>query len=80
MLRAGSAARMPARMNDGGDNALQEFLSEAHEIIEAFNRDLLALDEGRAAGRFDPEMINDAFRAVHSLKGLSGLFGVTSKS
>ncbi len=35
------------------------------------------LDEQRAAGGFDPEVINDAFRAVHSLKGLSGLFGVT---
>jgi two-component system chemotaxis sensor kinase CheA len=61
----------------GEEKALQEFLSEAQEIIETFNRDLLALDEGRAQGRFDPEVVNDAFRAVHSLKGLSGLFGVT---
>src|SRR5262245_39106268 len=65
-------------MSDGpSEKALQEFLSEAQEIIDAFNRDLLALDEGRAAGRYDPEALNDAFRAVHSLKGLSGLFGVT---
>src|SRR5262245_23227362 len=65
-------------MSDGpSEKALQEFLSEAQEIIDAFNRDLLALDEGRAQGRFDPEVVNDAFRAVHSLKGLSGLFGVT---
>jgi two-component system chemotaxis sensor kinase CheA len=59
------------------EKALQEFLSEAQEIVEAFNRDLLSLDEQRAHGAFDPEVINDAFRAVHSLKGLSGLFGVT---
>ncbi|MGZ3443942.1 MAG: Hpt domain-containing protein, partial [Polyangia bacterium] len=59
------------------DKALQEFLSEAQEIVEQFNRDLLQLDEQRAVGAFDPEVINDAFRAVHSLKGLSGLFGVT---
>ena len=60
------------------EKALQEFLSEAQEIVETFNRDLLALDAARAAGgAFDPEVINDAFRAVHSLKGLSGLFGVT---
>jgi len=62
------------------EKALQEFLSEAQEIVEQFNRDLLALDEQRAAGAFDPEVINDAFRAVHSLKGLSGLFGVTRMS
>jgi two-component system, chemotaxis family, sensor kinase CheA len=59
------------------EKALQEFLSEAQEIVEQFNRDLLALDAERADGTFDPEVINDAFRAVHSLKGLSGLFGVT---
>src|SRR5262245_21365528 len=59
------------------EKALQVFLSEAQEIVEQFNRDLLALDAERAGGTFDPEVINDAFRAVHSLKGLSGLFGVT---
>jgi two-component system, chemotaxis family, sensor kinase CheA len=58
------------------DKALQEFLSEAQEIVETFNRDLLALDAQRAEGRYDPEYVNDAFRAVHSLKGLSGLFGI----
>ncbi|HEX8952714.1 MAG TPA: Hpt domain-containing protein, partial [Polyangia bacterium] len=64
-------------MSDGPtEKALQEFLSEAQEIVEQFNRDLLALDEQRAAGAFDPEVINDAFRAVHSLKGLAGLFGL----
>jgi two-component system chemotaxis sensor kinase CheA len=65
-------------MNGDGptDKALQEFLSEAQEIVESLNRDLLALDEGRAAGRYEPEVVNGAFRAVHSLKGLSGLFGV----
>jgi len=56
--------------NDPTEKALQEFLSEAQEIVETFNRDLLQLDEGRAAGRYEPEVINDAFRAVHSLKGL----------
>src|SRR5262245_15878177 len=65
-------------MSDGtSEKALQEFLSEAQEIVEALNRDLLQLDERRAQGRYEPEVVNDAFRAVHSLKGLSGLFGVT---
>ena len=64
-------------MSEPSEKALQEFLSEAQEIVETFNRDLLALDEGRAAGRYDPDLVNSAFRAVHSLKGLAGLFGVT---
>ncbi len=59
------------------DRVLQEFISEAHEIVENLNRDLLALDAHREGSVPDPEILNDAFRAVHSLKGLSGLFGVS---
>jgi two-component system chemotaxis sensor kinase CheA len=40
-----------------------------------FGRDLLALDEGQRAGRSEPGLVNDIFRAVHTLKGLAGLFG-----
>lgn len=62
-------------MSEGGDRAREEFLSEAQEIVEGLGRDLLALDEGLRAGRVDPGLINDVFRAVHTLKGLAGLFG-----
>ena len=67
---------MSDRDGKPSEKALQEFLSEAQEIVEALARDLLQLDEQRAQNRTDPELVNDAFRAVHSLKGLSGLFGV----
>src|SRR5262245_39556313 len=60
------------------DRVLQEFLSEAQEIVEHLNRDLLGLDSQRASGRFDPDLVNDVFRGVHSLKGLAGLFSVQS--
>ncbi|MEO6953204.1 MAG: chemotaxis protein CheA [Polyangia bacterium] len=59
------------------DRAREEFLAEAQENVELLSRDLVRLDEGRALGRFDPEVLNEAFRAVHSLKGLSGLFGMS---
>lgn len=64
-------------MAEGGDRAREEFLSEAQEIVEGLGRDLLALDEGVKTGRIDPSLINDVFRAVHTLKGLAGLFGAT---
>src|ERR1017187_10881370 len=63
--------------SDASDKAREEFFSEAQELVDGLGRDLLALDEGLRAGRVDPELINDVFRAVHTLKGLSGLFGAT---
>ena len=62
-------------MPEGGDRAREEFLSEAQEIVEGLGRDLLGLDEGIRSGRVDPALVNDVFRAVHTLKGLAGLFG-----
>jgi two-component system chemotaxis sensor kinase CheA len=62
---------------EGGDKARDEFLSEAQELVDGLGRDLLHLDEGLKKGRLDAELINDVFRAVHTLKGLSGLFGAT---
>lgn len=57
------------------ERAREEFFSEAQEIVEGLGRDLLALDEAQKKGRPDPDLINDVFRAVHTLKGLAGLFG-----
>src|SRR5471030_2838511 len=62
---------------DVSDKARDEFLSEAQELVDGLGRDLLHLDEGIKRGRLDAELINDIFRAVHTLKGLSGLFGAT---
>ncbi|MBI2895266.1 MAG: chemotaxis protein CheA [Deltaproteobacteria bacterium] len=58
------------------DRALSEFFSEAQEIVEWLSRDLLLLDQCQKRGEQDPDLLNNVFRAVHTLKGLSGLFGV----
>ena len=63
--------------NDSSDKARDEFFSEAQELIDALGRDLLALDDVLRSGRADVELVNDVFRGVHTLKGLSALFGVT---
>ncbi|MEZ4224424.1 MAG: chemotaxis protein CheA [Polyangiaceae bacterium] len=59
------------------DKARDEFYSEVQEIIEGLSRNLLALDAAVKAGGDDPALVNEAFRAVHTLKGLAGLFGAT---
>jgi len=62
-------------MADPIDKARDEFLSEAQEIVETLSRNLLDLDTSVRAGSADPALVNEAFRAVHTLKGLAGLFG-----
>ena len=62
-------------MAELSDKAREEFFSEAQEIIETLSRNLLSLDASIKAGTTDPSLINEAFRAVHTLKGLAGLFG-----
>ncbi len=62
-------------MADPTERVRDEFLSEAQEIVETLSRNLLDLDASVRAGSIDPGLVNEAFRAVHTLKGLAGLFG-----
>ncbi len=64
-------------MADAGDRAREEFFTEAQEIVETFSRNLLSLDATLKVGGDDPALVNEAFRAVHTLKGLAGLFGAS---
>ena len=60
---------------DKTEGVREEFLAEAQEIVEALSRDLLVLDQGQKDGVFDPDLVNEVFRAVHTLKGIAGMFG-----
>ncbi|RYE91038.1 MAG: chemotaxis protein CheA, partial [Myxococcales bacterium] len=64
-------------MSDPLDRAREEFFPEAQELIEGLSRDMLALDDQHRAGKIEPDLVNDIFRAVHTLKGLAGLFGAS---
>jgi two-component system chemotaxis sensor kinase CheA len=57
--------------------AHREFVSEAEEILERMRDELADLADGRGRGAEpDPELVNRLFRSAHSLKGLSGMFGL----
>ena len=62
---------MPGADND---HAREEFLAEAQELVEALSRDVLQLEQEQREGTQNAELLNDLFRAVHTLKGLSGMF------
>lgn len=51
----------------------QTFFQECDELLGALEQKLQALDEGS----IDPEDVNAAFRAIHSIKGGAGAFGCT---
>ncbi|MBL8924353.1 MAG: chemotaxis protein CheA [Myxococcaceae bacterium] len=54
--------------------ALSEFVAEANEVLETLAHDVAVLDAQRGREP-EPELLNAIFRAAHSLKGLSGMFG-----
>lgn len=61
-----------------GDVPIEEFLGESEDIIDSLNKDLLSIHNAVSAARkVDPSLLNNIFRAAHSLKGISGLFGFT---
>ncbi len=51
---------------------LEQFISESRELLEAAGSRFLEL-ESRPD---DPELVNDLFRAMHTIKGNSGLFEI----
>ena len=52
-----------------------EFLVESGDLLDRINARLLTLAELPPGAATPPEVLNDIFRAAHSLKGLAGMFG-----
>jgi two-component system chemotaxis sensor kinase CheA len=65
------------------DSLLGDFLDESDQLLTQLNERLLqldgwvhALDDGQREP-CDPNLLNEMFRAAHSLKGLSAMLGLT---
>lgn len=56
-------------------SALQTYFTEARELLEDMESQLLALDEGSVEDL--DESVNAVFRAAHTIKGSAGLFDLT---
>ncbi len=55
------------------------FFAECDELLERLQDSLAEMEAAVAAGvAADPEIVNTAFRAVHSIKGGAGAFGLTA--
>ncbi len=62
------------------DRNIKDFLAEAEDILETATQIMLALETEQNAGRSAPEQVNGLFRAIHSFKGLAGMFGLKAPS
>jgi two-component system chemotaxis sensor kinase CheA len=58
-------------MNNPMDDAIQTFIHESRELLEAMETALLAMSGQEP----DPEAVGAVFRAAHTIKGSAGLFG-----
>src|SRR5690349_18153623 len=66
---AGGCAQGPGRMS--GSDAAQTYRQEAVELLEQLEQALLDLEHTPG----DSDLVNTAFRALHTIKGSGAMFG-----
>jgi two-component system chemotaxis sensor kinase CheA len=59
-----------------GARAQEELFAEAQDLVDAAERHAAALEGADLRRPADAEHLHELFRAVHTLKGISGLFGI----
>lgn len=57
---------------------LDEFINESKEHLSTIEDDFISLEKKGASA--DPELVNRIFRAMHTIKGSAGFFGLTNIS
>jgi two-component system chemotaxis sensor kinase CheA len=64
-------------MDKSREKALQDFVAEAEDLLEALAEDLETAQSQFEEGRkVRPDLVNKIFREMHSLKGLASMFGL----
>lgn len=61
---------------DMNQSLMQDFLTESAELLEALDADLVKLERD-PAGKNAAELLNNIFRALHTIKGAAGFLGLT---
>lgn len=56
------------------EQAFQTFIEESHELLQEMEDSLLGLEQSENQG----DAVDSVFRAIHTIKGSSGLFGLYS--
>ena len=61
---------------DMNQSLMQDFLTESAELLEALDADLVKLERD-PAGKNAAELLNNIFRALHTIKGAAGFLGLS---
>ena len=61
-------------MNSADDEILLSFIDESREHLADIENDLLAIEE--TGVDIDEELVNNVFRAAHSIKGAARVIGL----
>jgi two-component system, chemotaxis family, sensor kinase CheA len=61
---------------DMNQSLMQDFLTESAELLEALDADLVKLERD-PAGKNAADLLNNIFRALHTIKGAAGFLGLT---
>ncbi|MBI3805753.1 MAG: chemotaxis protein CheA [Nitrospirae bacterium] len=62
------------------DPALTDFVPEAEELIDLLHQNIQIIENLPDRAQVKPDIINAIFRAAHTLKGMSGMIGLTDVS
>lgn len=73
---AGRLSKAEKKAREVDDDLLRDFLAETEELLEGLEEHLLKLE----ARPEDPELLNEIFRAFHTIKGTSGFLGFSRTS
>ena len=55
------------------DSLLAEFINETRDLIQEASQDFLKIEENPE----DKDLLNSLFRAMHTIKGSSGIFEIS---
>ena len=56
-------------MNEDYSYLIPDFVAESQEHLEHIENDILGFENKLQTGLFDSDLINNIFRAIHSIKG-----------
>src|SRR5678815_3578763 len=77
-LRCKRLASSDSENNDDfRDQFLEDYYAECHEHLDLVRRHLLSIETQLGEGQVDVALLDELFRSFHTIKGISGMVGLS---